>query len=56
MEENKNVTQNVTARYLKKTSLQALLERLFPGQTEFNIRVSLTPLRRWPANRNVARR
>lgn len=36
-----HVEQNiVTARYLKKTRLQSLLEKLFPGQTEFNIRVS----------------
>ncbi|KAK1764226.1 hypothetical protein QBC33DRAFT_547552 [Phialemonium atrogriseum] len=33
------VTQNVTCRYMKKSSLQALLERLFPGQKEFNIRM-----------------
>ncbi|KAK0631513.1 hypothetical protein B0T14DRAFT_559302 [Immersiella caudata] len=33
------VNQNVTARYLKKASLQALLEKLFEGQTEFNIRM-----------------
>jgi hypothetical protein len=31
--------QNTTKKYLKKECLQALLERLFPGQTEFNIRV-----------------
>ncbi|KAE9582734.1 hypothetical protein CGMCC3_g1358 [Colletotrichum fructicola] len=31
------VEQNVANRYLKKASLQRLLERLFPGQTEFNI-------------------
>jgi hypothetical protein len=38
------VTQNTTSRYLKKASLQVLLERLFPGQKEFNIRVtSLMP-------------
>jgi hypothetical protein len=43
MAEDDKATQNVTARYLKKTRLQALLERLFPGQTDFNIRVSLTP-------------
>jgi len=36
-----DVKQNITARYLKKTSLQALLEKLFEGQTEFNIRVGL---------------
>ncbi len=36
-------TQNVTARYLKKDRLQEVLEGLFPGQTEFNIRVSLAP-------------
>jgi hypothetical protein len=35
------VKQNVTSRYLKKTSLQELLERLFKdeGLTEFNIKV-----------------
>jgi hypothetical protein len=38
----KTTTQDTTARYLKKVSLQALLERLFPGQTEFNIQVN------WP--------
>lgn len=31
--------QNTTQKYLKKDCLQALLEGLFPGQTEFNIRV-----------------
>jgi hypothetical protein len=31
--------QSTSDRYLKKDSLQALLEQLFPGQTEFNIRV-----------------
>lgn len=46
MAENDKVTQNVTARYLTKAKLQALLERLFPGQTDFNIRVSLTPFDR----------
>ncbi|PFH62086.1 hypothetical protein XA68_15177 [Ophiocordyceps unilateralis] len=30
---------NVSKRYLKKTSLQQALERLFPGHKEFNIRV-----------------
>ncbi|KAL3297114.1 corA-like mg2+ transporter protein domain-containing protein [Colletotrichum asianum] len=35
------VEQNVANRYLKKASLQRLLERLFPGQTEFNIEVCL---------------
>ena len=39
------VKQNITARYLKKSSLQALLEKLFEGQTEFNIRVRLLTLR-----------
>ncbi|KAK3381854.1 hypothetical protein B0H63DRAFT_524536 [Podospora didyma] len=33
------VTQNVTSRYLKKDALQARLEELFPGQTDFNIRM-----------------
>ena len=33
------VTQNATTRYLTKDSLQKLLERLFPGQTDFKIRV-----------------
>ncbi|KAK8089255.1 hypothetical protein PG997_004216 [Apiospora hydei] len=33
------VTQNATTRYLKKESLQKLLERLFPGQTDFKIRL-----------------
>ncbi|WYZ34124.1 hypothetical protein EsH8_I_000400 [Colletotrichum jinshuiense] len=31
------LAQNVTSRYLKKASLQRLLERLFPGQTDFSI-------------------
>ncbi|KAH9227983.1 hypothetical protein K456DRAFT_57721 [Colletotrichum gloeosporioides 23] len=35
------VEQNVANRYLKKASLQRLLERLFPEQTEFNIEVCL---------------
>ncbi|EQB45158.1 hypothetical protein GCG54_00005648 [Colletotrichum gloeosporioides] len=34
------VEQNVANRYLKKASLQRLLERLFPGQTEFNIELN----------------
>ncbi|KAI2470991.1 hypothetical protein F4781DRAFT_388373 [Annulohypoxylon bovei var. microspora] len=33
------VTQNVNSRYLKLKSLQILLQRLFPGQTDFNIRL-----------------
>lgn len=32
-------TQNSCRKYLKKTSLQTLLEDLFPDQTDFNIRV-----------------
>ncbi|KAK3693400.1 hypothetical protein B0T22DRAFT_449738 [Podospora appendiculata] len=32
------IIQNVTSRYLKKESLQALLEDLFPEQTDFKIR------------------
>ncbi|KAK0719273.1 hypothetical protein B0H67DRAFT_149712 [Lasiosphaeris hirsuta] len=35
------VHQNVTSRYLKKDTLQELLEQLFPGQKDFNIRVRL---------------
>jgi hypothetical protein len=31
--------QNTTRKYLTKDRLQARLESLFPGQTEFNIRV-----------------
>jgi len=41
MAEAQQVTQNVSQRYLKKDSLQTVLERLFPGQTEFRIRVRL---------------
>ncbi|KAI0889172.1 uncharacterized protein GGS22DRAFT_153350 [Annulohypoxylon maeteangense] len=33
------VTQNIHSRYLKEKSLQALLQRLFPGQADFNIRL-----------------
>ncbi|KAK6841759.1 hypothetical protein PG990_006249 [Apiospora arundinis] len=33
------VTQNATTRYLTKESLQKLLEKLFPGQTDFKIRM-----------------
>ena len=33
------VAQDVIARYLKKEKLQDLLERLFPGQSDFKIRV-----------------
>lgn len=33
-------TQKTTAQYLKKEKLQATLERLFPGQKHFDIRVS----------------
>ncbi|KAI1457954.1 hypothetical protein F4805DRAFT_457142 [Annulohypoxylon moriforme] len=33
------VTQNIYSRYLKEKSLQTLLQRLFPGQTDFNIRL-----------------
>lgn len=33
-------TQKTTAQYLKKDKLQAMLERLFPGQKNFDIRVS----------------
>jgi hypothetical protein len=40
-----DVQQNTTSRYLVKIRLQELLERLFPGQTEFNIRVNFTRLR-----------
>lgn len=32
-------SQNTTKKYLTKDNLQILLEDLFPGQTEFNIRV-----------------
>ncbi|KAK3341965.1 hypothetical protein B0T25DRAFT_586036 [Lasiosphaeria hispida] len=33
------VHQNVTSRYLKRDTLQELLEQLFPGQKDFNIRM-----------------
>jgi hypothetical protein len=36
--------QNTTKHYLAKDNLQELLENLFPGQTEFNIRVRDTRL------------
>jgi hypothetical protein len=39
MADTQKVTQNATSRYLKKSSLQALLQRLFPEQKQFNIRV-----------------
>ncbi|KAJ5370259.1 uncharacterized protein N7496_006351 [Penicillium cataractarum] len=32
-------TQNTTSKYLTQDRLQEKLERLFPGQTEFNIRM-----------------
>jgi hypothetical protein len=35
------ITQNVTAHYLKKTRLEARLKELFPQQAEFHIRVRL---------------
>ncbi|KAH7026589.1 uncharacterized protein B0I36DRAFT_366133 [Microdochium trichocladiopsis] len=34
------VTQNTTARYLKRARLQRLLEQLFPGHTQFSIEAS----------------
>ncbi|XXH05952.1 hypothetical protein Hte_012395 [Hypoxylon texense] len=33
------VTQNASTRYLKEESLLRLLQRLFPGQANFNIRL-----------------
>ncbi|UNI16541.1 hypothetical protein JDV02_002968 [Purpureocillium takamizusanense] len=33
------LTQVVCQRYLKRDSLQTLLERLFPGQKDFKIRM-----------------
>lgn len=36
-----SVTQNTNTRYLKEDSLLRLLQRLFPGQADFNIRVSV---------------
>ncbi|KAI1476968.1 hypothetical protein F4774DRAFT_391002 [Daldinia eschscholtzii] len=33
------VTQNTNTRYLKEENLLRLLQRLFPGQTNFNIRL-----------------
>ncbi|KAI1375788.1 hypothetical protein F4677DRAFT_445948 [Hypoxylon crocopeplum] len=33
------VTQNATARYLKEEDLLKVLRRLFPGWTNFNIRL-----------------
>lgn len=34
-----SVTQNANVRYLKQENLLKLLQRLFPGQTDFNIRL-----------------
>lgn len=34
-----SVTQNTNTRYLKEDSLLRLLQRLFPGQADFNIRL-----------------
>ncbi|KAI1659785.1 hypothetical protein F4813DRAFT_351945, partial [Daldinia decipiens] len=34
-----SVTQNTNTRYLKENSLLRLLQRLFPGQADFNIRL-----------------
>ncbi|KAJ5512549.1 hypothetical protein N7463_002101 [Penicillium fimorum] len=31
--------QTTSARYLRRDSLQDLLERLFPGQTDFGIQI-----------------
>lgn len=36
---SKPVAQNTTRSYLTRPVLQALLEKLFPGHTEFNIEV-----------------
>ena len=36
---NKAVAQNTTRSYLSRPVLQALLEKLFPDQTDFNIEV-----------------
>ncbi|KAI0169818.1 hypothetical protein GGR52DRAFT_485057 [Hypoxylon sp. FL1284] len=33
------VTQNAHARYIKQESLLRLLQRLFPGRADFNIRL-----------------
>ncbi|KAI1806706.1 hypothetical protein F4811DRAFT_510039 [Daldinia bambusicola] len=33
------VTQNTNTRYLKEENLLRLLQRLFPGQANFNIRL-----------------
>lgn len=39
--------QTTSSRYLQKANLQRLLERLFPGQTEFGIQVTrLEPVHR----------
>ncbi|KAI3551428.1 hypothetical protein CABS03_01487 [Colletotrichum abscissum] len=38
------VAQNVTSRYLKKASLQQLLEKIFPGHTDFEIEVCMPRL------------
>lgn len=44
---DQQTSQNSCKKYLKKTSLQSLLESLFSPQTEFNIRVGIT--RSYPA-------
>lgn len=38
--DEKQIPQNTSSRYLQKTAIQEMLERLFPGQKEFNIRVN----------------
>lgn len=39
--------QTTSNRYLRKANLQELLERLFPGQTDFGIQVTrLKPMHR----------
>lgn len=38
------ITQNVTGHYIDKRRLKELLERLFPQQVEFDIRVGLCAL------------
>jgi hypothetical protein len=37
----KFTSQSTSSRFLRKTQLQELLERIFPEQTDFNIQVSL---------------
>lgn len=43
-EEQQAPMQTTSSRYLRRDSLQDLLERLFPGQTDFGIQVNCLKL------------